>query len=179
MEQTQNKESNTKMIVALTAGIVLFLGGAAALVAWRNGIFLIPVALGIASVLYSALSGRAERKANTVSEENAPRAKTDWTLLKYYLIMAGILVAEIGLLYLVFMIQAAGKLIYVLSALAVFIGIAVFLIVVRIRERAKVKPVSEVLGGYLRVTAWVTVALFGLFVVLILVKSASLFAIFH
>ena len=179
-EQTQNKTGNLKTLIALLAGIVLFAGGAAGIVILRSGILLIPVILGIASVLYGALSGRAERREHAVPvEENAPRAKTDWTLLKYYLIMAGILISELGLLYLVFLFQTTAKLLYVLAALAVFIGVAAFLIILRVRERTQVKPMPEVLGGYLRVTAWTTAIIFGIFIILILVKSAALFAIFH
>ncbi|NPV02520.1 MAG: hypothetical protein HPY53_14190 [Brevinematales bacterium] len=166
---------NTRTLVALIIAIVLFIGGGVGLVALRSGYFLFAVLFGLAAAVYAVVSGGSARKEIV---EAKPLAKTDWTLVKYYLIMGGILLLEFVLLYLVFMFMSTAKWLYVLTALGIFIAIAVFLISTRIREKTKVKPVNEVAASYLRVTVWSVLIVFGIFGIMVIIKTVSLLAIF-
>jgi hypothetical protein len=175
-QEIRQTVTNKKNLLALIAGIVLFIGGGVGVVALRSGYFLFAVLLGLAAIVYTAISVGSARK--DISEAK-PREKTDWTLFKYYLIMGGIFLLEFGLLYLIFMFMSTAKWLYVLTALGIFIAIAVFLIVTRVREKTKVKPVNEVLASYLRVTVWSVLILFGVFAILVIVKTVSLLAYFR
>lgn len=71
--------------------------------------------------------------------------------LKYPFFIVLIILAELILVYGMFVFVSASKLLFILASLLLIAGVVVYLVVSRHREKTKIKPKSEVWEGYIKV----------------------------
>lgn len=71
--------------------------------------------------------------------------------LKYFALLALILLVEAALIFGMFVFVTSSRLIYVFVSLALMLGGIAYLTVSRYREKAKIRPKTEVWNGYVRV----------------------------
>lgn len=106
--------------------------------------------------------------------ETAQPKKRKQSMFRYYIIMLGILIAELGVAYLFYLFAVNAEVLFAVFCLVLFGAGIAYLVYSRYREKIKISPVEEVKYRYRKSFKWVVIAIFGVIGVLIVVKAIIL-----
>lgn len=105
------------------------------------------------------------------------RSRIQWkpriqsSLTRYYLLMAGILLAELAVSYILFLTAEKLPLLFALVVLLLFIALIGWIIYSSYREKIKITDKTQVITGYKKIFLRILVGLGGAVAVIIIIKA--------
>ncbi len=161
-------DKNPNVFIIINIILTIILGGLLVLFFIFRAPWMILVILGLVLYFITAFVGVLLKKRFQW------KLKLPQSMLRYYLLMAGILLGELTIGLVFFLLADKLPTLFAILSLALFISLIVYIIFSAYREKIKLVDKKEVQDGYKKNGIRIVLILLGVIVLLIIIKSLIL-----